>query len=247
MRNPLTEYWVIENFGPTSYDPAAGGDMLGTLSYEGSTYRLLRTFSDEMIGENYQTYWAVREHKRTTGTVNMAVFFDAWRNLGLGIGNPDYQIFATDGYFGTGASNITVGEAPTSSISSISLTPTPSPVSKPLPPSCTELGIDTIYFMADLCRSLEPVRWRSLHWANNLLSGWGHLPNRKFLVRTVSSDAHYLYIVVDSAGHYRDIIVDMVAPYPDSYLDSAALKIKRIFDMSRGMAARLFLKRTRLI
>jgi hypothetical protein len=51
-----------------------------------------------------------------------------------------------------------------------------------------------------------------------------------------------------SDAQYCDIVVDMVAPYPDPYLDSDALNIKRIFDMSRGMAARLFLKKkTRLI
>ena len=38
MRNPLVEYYIVENFG--SFDPSSGATNLGSVNCDGTTYRL---------------------------------------------------------------------------------------------------------------------------------------------------------------------------------------------------------------
>lgn len=109
-RNPLIEYYVVENFG--SYDPSSAAQQKGTVNVDGSTYRILqtqRTNQPSIEGTStFQQYWSVRNNKRTGGSVNMAAHFNAWANLGMRLGSHDYQIVATEGYFSSGSASITV-------------------------------------------------------------------------------------------------------------------------------------------
>jgi endo-1,4-beta-xylanase len=125
----LREYYVVENYG--TYDPSSGAASLGSWSYDGNTYKLSTAARPNHIGDDWQVYYAVRTVKQTSGTVNMAAIFSGWRNAGLTIGTHDYQIFATEGYSGSGYSNITVAQGPDQTTWSAS--PTPTPVSKLLP------------------------------------------------------------------------------------------------------------------
>jgi len=110
-KNPLIEYYIVENFG--TYNPSSGAQNKGSVTVDGSVYDILvstRTNQPSIIGTaTFQQFWSVRRNKRTGGTVNVGTHFAAWKNAGLNLGSTwDYQIVATEGYFSSGSSTITV-------------------------------------------------------------------------------------------------------------------------------------------
>lgn len=129
-RNPLIEYYVVENFG--TYDPSSAATVKGSVTSDGSTYKILqttRTNQPSIDGtKTFQQFWSVRASKRSSGTVNVANHFKAWAALGMKLGTSfDYQvriliissgiiqltmrqIVATEGYFSSGSATVTVSE-----------------------------------------------------------------------------------------------------------------------------------------
>lgn len=128
-RNPLVEYYVVENFG--TYDPSSQASNKGTVTADGSSYKIAqstRTNQPSIDGtKTFQQYWSVRQNKRSGGSVNMKTHFDAWASKGMQLGSHYYQIVATEGmypfslsssqaidltvttgYFSTGSASITV-------------------------------------------------------------------------------------------------------------------------------------------
>lgn len=109
-RNPLIEYYVVENFG--TYDPSSQATVKGSVTSDGSSYKIAqtqRTNAPSIDGtQTFQQYWSVRQNKRTGGSVNMKTHFDAWAAKGMKLGTHNYQIVATEGYFSSGNAQITV-------------------------------------------------------------------------------------------------------------------------------------------
>ena len=110
-RNPLVEYYIVEQFG--TYDPSTGAQYMGSFYTDGSNYNIFRSYrynAPSIDGNrDFVQYWSVRQNRRTTGSINTGAHFNAWRQYGMNLGNHNYMIMATEGYQSSGTADIYVG------------------------------------------------------------------------------------------------------------------------------------------
>lgn len=115
LNNPLTEYYVVENY---SYDPCSVSNtqVVGSVYSDGASYKICKHSQVNQPSiqgtKTFGQYFSVRSSKRSSGSVTLANHFNAWKKYGFANGatNPDfnYQVFATEAFSGTGSVSTTV-------------------------------------------------------------------------------------------------------------------------------------------
>jgi len=110
-KNPLVEYYIIEDYTSASQfggGGGAGGGTKGTLTVDGSDYTIYettRTNDPSIVGTStFHQYISVRKDKRQSGTITTQAHFDAWAKAGMKLGAMDYQVLSTEGYNNAGGS-----------------------------------------------------------------------------------------------------------------------------------------------
>ena len=129
-KNPLIEYYVIENYG--QWTPP-GSNSIGTLTSDGGTYtihKMVRTNQPSIIGTaTFDQFFSVRQQKRSSGTITFANHVSGWKSKGLNLGTTwDYLIMESEGYQSSGSANITVGDSGPNPTDSVEPTATARPV-----------------------------------------------------------------------------------------------------------------------
>ncbi|RYP51860.1 hypothetical protein DL770_011028 [Monosporascus sp. CRB-9-2] len=88
-RDPLVEYYVLENFG--TYDPRSQGKKMGSVSCNGGQYELYQKQRLSSPGGWAPQYWSINR---------------------MGLGSHDFMIVAVEGYWSSGQATIRVDSAP---------------------------------------------------------------------------------------------------------------------------------------
>jgi len=109
--NPLTEYYVVENWG-TVRPPVSFEQILGTVFVDGALYDqflTLRVNKPSVAGtQTFFQFWSVRQTKRLSGTINLAPHFAAWESRGYDVGNFFEVSFLAEGLNSVGFADVDV-------------------------------------------------------------------------------------------------------------------------------------------
>jgi endo-1,4-beta-xylanase len=108
--NPLVEYYVIENYVGS---PPTQGSNMGTVTTDGSTYTIIKHQQvNQPSIQGTATFWqyiAIRNSRRSSGTITFANVVNAWASKGMNLGSMNYQIMATEAWGGgSGNSSVSV-------------------------------------------------------------------------------------------------------------------------------------------
>ncbi|EAU85081.1 xylanase [Coprinopsis cinerea okayama7 len=114
-RNPLVQYYIVESFGVLN--PASHALRRGEVTCNGARYDVSHTWrynQPSIDGEvtTFQQFWAVRIPRRVPGEmrgrIEFGCFGEAWRSLGMEMGEQVWQIMAVEGHFSRGRASFEV-------------------------------------------------------------------------------------------------------------------------------------------
>ncbi|PPQ75872.1 hypothetical protein CVT24_000809 [Panaeolus cyanescens] len=111
-KSPYGDYHVLESYGP--FNPAEYYPIKGKITCDGSTYDVIDAIRiPPGLDPITHSIFSVRNPKlpngQVSGSIDLACHLKGWASVGLNVEiSPDYQIIATEGYFSSGYSNITV-------------------------------------------------------------------------------------------------------------------------------------------
>lgn len=112
--NPLVEYYIIEDhIGPLDNIGSLGylDINMGTVTSDGGTYTIIKRQPIKQLpgSSTLNQYLAIRNSPRSSGTITLSTFFNAWASHGMNLGTMNYQILATEAWGGgSGSSSVTV-------------------------------------------------------------------------------------------------------------------------------------------
>lgn len=119
-RQPLAEYYVIENTGIHHPADNSNSTCHGYFESDGATYEVWskwRVNAPSIEGTaTFQQYWSVRTKRHIGGTINTGRHFAAWEEAGLPLGVQQNMAMGIEGQAGSGQATITVGALPTGTV-----------------------------------------------------------------------------------------------------------------------------------
>jgi len=109
--SPLVEYYINEMWGKSK----PTGTSVGTVTADGATYTIYKHQQvNQPSIQGTKTFWqyfSTRNSQNSIGkshTITTGTHFNAWKNKGLKLGTYNYMIMLTEGWGGSGNSNVTV-------------------------------------------------------------------------------------------------------------------------------------------
>jgi endo-1,4-beta-xylanase len=100
FNNPDAEYYIVENHIP--FNPPPSWKTTGTLETGDGVYTLYESW----LPPSPRLLWAIRVEKRNSGVVKLTDFFDAWRLVGVNLGNHRQVIVAIMGSSSSGQARV---------------------------------------------------------------------------------------------------------------------------------------------
>ena len=109
--DPLTEYYVVEDWRNWIPSMAEDATFKGTIEVNGGIYDIYqntRVEQPSIVGTaTFEQYFSIRRDVRNSGTINISDHFDKWESLGMVLGKLYEVSFVVEGYMSRGSFEFT--------------------------------------------------------------------------------------------------------------------------------------------